>query len=326
MTDTPRTTLAELLQDLDPDRVRRVDPARVVELASPSLPPVVEGMLYVRPAEFLTEVYGPKGVYVKLGTNEESVSGSYLLADTGSVFHVESGDAEARFVNSSLAAFLKFVEEWILFISMDPPRRGGDIDEDRVISIGKKLRRSLKRWTRLPSRERTIGGRWSSKRWSSAFWAQSKRAPTAGQPVSGALALAGALAAVSTADRTVVRSRAPRSCVTVPRAAIWPPRRAWPESRQPSNPRQLRTDQLPTCPQCSRVIAGHRHTQLAPPGLEVRGRREGHLCQHAGLPAQPATVSLTPWHPPAGHLSRDYGPLLDTRTSQASFARTFYGP
>jgi hypothetical protein len=145
MTDTPRTTLAELLQDLDPDRVRRVDPARVVELASPSLPPVVEGMLYVRPAEFLTEVYGPKGVYAKLGTNEESVSGSYLLADTGSVFHVESGDAEARFVNSSLAAFLKFVEEWILFISMDPPRRGGDIDEDRVISIGKKLRRSLKK-------------------------------------------------------------------------------------------------------------------------------------------------------------------------------------
>ena len=94
---------------------------------------------------FLTEVFGPKVNYVKLGTNEESDSGTYLLADSGAVFHVESGDTEERFVNSSLAAFLKFMEEWHSFVTTPAPRLADDIDEDRVISIGKKLRRSLKK-------------------------------------------------------------------------------------------------------------------------------------------------------------------------------------
>lgn len=178
------------------------------------------------------------------------------------------------------------------------------------------------------------------------------------------------------ADCAVVRSRAPRSCVTGPRAvaisgaaaacgtssairrsarrsiraattihgrccstpALDGCGRRPPSGRHgepdPNRGSQATPDSfgLTNCRPVHSVpgsTAGHRHTPPAlgrPPRPRGQGRSEGHLCQHAGLSAQPATVSLTPRHPLAGHLFRGYGPLSDTRTSLAPFARTLYGP
>ncbi|MEU9438237.1 SUKH-4 family immunity protein [Streptomyces sp. NPDC048252] len=140
------TTVGDVVRGVEISRVNEISKAFLTSLEGSSLSSVVDGMFYTDSSVMLAPVETHGETYFKLGSQDDDISGTYLLSRTGEVFIQGPDGGQLRFVNSGLDSFLQFLEEWSGFVSTPAPLdASGDIDEDVVIEEGMLLKGALER-------------------------------------------------------------------------------------------------------------------------------------------------------------------------------------
>ncbi|MFE1923943.1 SUKH-4 family immunity protein [Streptomyces asoensis] len=139
-------TVGDVVTAVDSSRVNGISDAFLTSLKGCSLSKVVDGMFYTDQSVMLASVETGGEAYFKLGSQDDDISGTYLLSQAGEVFIQGPDGGQLRFVNSGLGSFFHFLEKWSGFVSGPAPLdASGDIDEDAVIEEGVRLKGALER-------------------------------------------------------------------------------------------------------------------------------------------------------------------------------------
>jgi hypothetical protein len=145
MAQVSAKTVGDVIAAVESRRIENVPDELVRLLRESNLHSIIEGMFYVDPSTMLTPLQVNDAEYFTLASNEEPVTGQYLVSRTGEVFFLGS-ESEFRLVNSRLSYFLQFMKVWHRFVSNPAPRDvTGDVDEDAVIEIGMEIKGNLER-------------------------------------------------------------------------------------------------------------------------------------------------------------------------------------